>query len=64
MSVMGMHKLDGGVRVRLPDPAGGSQRPGPANTPLADYYDEKGEAPGVWLGSGLVGIDGLNAGAW
>ena len=27
--------------------------------PLADYYAAKGEAPGRWIGSGLVGIDGL-----
>ena len=29
---------------------------------LASYYTERGEAPGVWIGSGLAGIDGLNAG--
>jgi conjugative relaxase-like TrwC/TraI family protein len=29
------------------------------NTPLADYYAAKGEAPGRWIGSGLAGIDGL-----
>ncbi len=27
--------------------------------PLADYYAAKGEAPGRWIGSGLVGIEGL-----
>lgn len=27
--------------------------------PLADYYSAKGEAPGRWVGSGLVGIAGL-----
>ena len=31
-------------------------------TPLADYYSAKGESPGRWVGSGLVGIDGLDAG--
>ncbi len=30
--------------------------------PLADYYAAKGEAPGRWIGSGLVGIDGLGDG--
>jgi TrwC relaxase len=25
---------------------------------LASYYTERGESPGVWLGSGLDGIDG------
>ena len=29
---------------------------------LASYYTAKGESPGVWVGSGLVGIDGLNPG--
>ena len=32
------------------------------NTGLASYYTEKGEVPGQWVGSGLAGIDGLNAG--
>jgi hypothetical protein len=27
---------------------------------LASYYTERGEIPGVWMGSGLVEIDGLN----
>ena len=30
--------------------------------PFASYYTERGETPGVWLGSGLAGIDGLNPG--
>jgi hypothetical protein len=29
---------------------------------LASYYTERGESPGVWVGSGLAGIDGLDAG--
>ncbi len=29
---------------------------------LASYYAERGESPGVWIGSGLGGIDGLTAG--
>ncbi len=29
---------------------------------LASYYTEKGETPGQWVGSGMVGIDGLAAG--
>ncbi|MDQ6934371.1 MAG: relaxase domain-containing protein [Actinomycetota bacterium] len=31
-------------------------------TPLANYYSAKGESPGRWVGSGLVGVDGLEAG--
>ena len=30
------------------------------STPLADYYAAKGEAPGRWIGSGLVGVDGVD----
>ncbi len=29
---------------------------------LAAYYEEKGESPGVWMGSGLDGLEGINAG--
>lgn len=32
-------------------------------TPLADYYEAKGESPGRWIGSGLVGINGIEHGA-
>jgi len=31
-------------------------------TTLADYYSAKGESPGRWVGSGLVGVDGLEVG--
>ncbi|HET7385864.1 MAG TPA: MobF family relaxase [Nocardioidaceae bacterium] len=31
-------------------------------TPLADYYAAKGEAPGRWVGSGLVGVEGIEYG--
>ena len=29
---------------------------------LASYYTERGESPGVWVGAGLAGVDGLDAG--
>jgi TrwC relaxase len=29
---------------------------------LASYYTERGEKPGVWIGSGMDGIDGLAVG--
>jgi hypothetical protein len=32
------------------------------HTGLASYYAERGESPGVWVGSGLDEIDGLAAG--
>jgi hypothetical protein len=28
------------------------------HTGLASYYTERGESPGVWIGSGMDGIDG------
>jgi TrwC relaxase len=31
-------------------------------TGLASYYAERGESPGVWVGSGMVGIDALDVG--
>jgi hypothetical protein len=32
------------------------------HTGLASYYTERGESPGVWVGSGIEGIDGLDVG--
>ena len=32
------------------------------HTGLASYYTERGESPGVWVGSGMEGIDGLDVG--
>jgi hypothetical protein len=32
------------------------------HTGLASYYTERGESPGVWIGSGMDGIEGLAAG--
>ena len=32
------------------------------HTGLAAYYAEKGERPGVWIGSGMAGVDGLHVG--
>ena len=32
------------------------------HTGLASYYTERGESPGLWIGSGMDGIDGLAAG--
>lgn len=32
------------------------------HTGLASYYAAKGESPGVWVGSGVAGIEGLAAG--
>ena len=32
------------------------------HTGLASYYTERGEIAGVWIGSGMDGIDGLTVG--
>src|SRR6187551_4133813 len=32
------------------------------HTGLASYYTERGEPPGMWVGSGMEGIDGLDVG--
>ena len=34
----------------------------PGRGPLASYYTERGETPGLWVGSGLAGVEGLKAG--
>ena len=34
----------------------------PGRSPLASYYTELGETPGLWVGSGLTGVEGLKAG--
>ena len=34
----------------------------PGRSPLASYYTERGETPGLWVGSGLAGVEGLKAG--
>jgi TrwC relaxase len=36
--------------------------PAKGHVGLASYYTERWESPGVWVGSGLAGVDGLNAG--
>lgn len=60
---MSLHKLTAGSgydyltrQVAAHDRTEGA-RPG-----LASYYAEKGETPGVWVGSGLAALEGLNVG--
>lgn len=33
-----------------------------SSTGLASYYTERGETPGQWIGSGMIGLEGLTAG--
>ncbi len=60
---MGLHKLtagDGYSYLTRQVAAHDSTEKG--HTGLGDYYSQKGESPGAWLGSGLAGIDGVNVG--
>jgi DNA primase catalytic core len=60
---MGLHKLtagDGYSYLTRQVAAHDSTEKG--HTGLGDYYSQKGEAPGLWLGSGLAGIEGVNVG--
>ncbi len=61
---MSLHKITAGSgydyltrQVALHDRSEGV---GPS---LASYYTERGEIPGVWVGSGLAGIDGIDVGS-
>src|SRR5512139_239207 len=60
---MSLHKLTAGTGYTYltRQVAAHDRTPGP-RTSLASYYTEKGETPGRWVGSGMAGIDGLNAG--
>ncbi|MDQ1722909.1 MAG: hypothetical protein QOI26_2643, partial [Pseudonocardiales bacterium] len=55
---MGLHKLtagDGYTYLTRQVAAHDSTEKGHAS--LGDYYEQKGESPGEWLGSGLAGLD-------
>jgi TrwC relaxase len=60
---MSMHKLTAGsgydYLTRQVAALDSTER---GHTALASYCNERGETPGVWIGSGLDGIDGLTAG--
>ena len=60
---MGLHKLtagDGYSYLTRQVAAHDSTEKG--HTGLGDYYSQKGESPGRWLGSGLAGLDSVNVG--
>lgn len=60
---MTLHKLSAGSGYEyLTDQVAALDSTEKGATPLADYYAAKGEAPGRWVGSGLIGVDGLGAG--
>jgi hypothetical protein len=60
---MSMHKLTAGAGYDyLTRQVAALDSTEKGHTGLASYYTERGETPGVWIGSGLDGIDGLSAG--
>jgi conjugative relaxase-like TrwC/TraI family protein len=60
---MSMHKLTAGAGYDyLTRQVAALDSTEKGHTGLASYYTERGETPGVWIGSGLDGIDGLTAG--
>ena len=60
---MSMHKLTAGAGYDyLTRQVAALDATEKGHTGLASYYTERGETPGVWIGSGLDGIDGLTAG--
>jgi conjugative relaxase-like TrwC/TraI family protein len=60
---MSMHKLTAGAGYDyLTRQVAALDATEKGHTGLASYYSERGETPGVWIGSGLDGIDGLAAG--
>jgi DNA primase catalytic core len=60
---MSIHKLTAGSGYDyLTRQVAALDATGKGHVPLASYYTERGETPGVWIGSGLAGIDGLQAG--
>ena len=60
---MSMHKLTAGAGYNyLTRQVAALDTTEKGHTGLASYYTERGETPGVWIGSGLDGIDGLTTG--
>jgi conjugative relaxase-like TrwC/TraI family protein len=60
---MSLHKLTAGAGYDyLTRQVAALDATGKGHTGLASYYTERGETPGVWIGSGMGGIDGLTVG--
>jgi conjugative relaxase-like TrwC/TraI family protein len=60
---MSMHKLTAGAGYDyLTRQVAALDSTEKGHTGLASYYTERGETPGVWIGSGLDAIEGLTAG--
>jgi DNA primase catalytic core len=60
---MSLHKLTAGDGYTyLTRQVAAADATDKGHTGLGDYYTQKGESPGVWVGSGLSGLDGVDAG--
>src|SRR5690349_14892073 len=60
---MSMHKLSAGSGYDyLTRQVAALDATGKGHVGLAAYYTARGEAAGVWVGSGMAGIDGLDVG--
>ena len=60
---MSLHKITAGVGYDyLTRQVAAMDSSEKGHTGLASYYTQRGETPGVWVGSGMVGIEGLEAG--
>ena len=58
-----LHKLTAGTGYTyLTRQVAAHDRAGGPRTSLASYYSDRGETPGLWVGSGVAGIDGLAVG--
>ena len=63
LGVMSLHKLTAGDGYTyLTRQVAAADATDKGHTSLGDYYTNKGESPGVWVGSGLIGLDGLEPG--
>jgi DNA primase catalytic core len=62
---MSLHKLTAGDGYTyLTRQVAAADATDKGHTNLGDYYTQKGESPGVWVGSGLSGLDGVDAGQY
>ena len=60
---MGLHKLTAGDGYSyLTRQVAVHDATDKGHTGLADYYAQRGESPGVWLGAGLAALDGVEPG--
>ena len=61
---MSLHKLTAGNGYTyLTRQVAAADATDKGHTSLDDFYAQRGESPGVWVGSGLSGLDGVDAGA-